>query len=380
MNRPAHRARRGDGAPPPRTFSVALARALAPLLAATSAAAGCRSTTPEVQAATAAPHVIVGQRRCMGTQCTLSAWHHDDDLARGAFARAFDEMDRLELLMTPWRATSDVSRLNAAAGGEPLAVHPDTMAVLAKSRWVSELTGGAFDITIGVFRGLWKFDEDNDGTIPARADVVSRLKLVDYRDVILDPANSTARLRRRGQAINLGGIAKGYAVDAAVKILRDAGLRDFLVHAGGDLFASGRRGDRPWTVGIQDPRGPRPCPPETAQDCTFADLALTDAALPTAGDYERFIIREGRRYHHILDPRTGFPAARSRSVTLRAKDAFTADALDTALFVVGPERALTILEGLPGVDGIIVGADNRVHVSPGLKADLRRQRPPSDGI
>ena len=156
--------------------------------------------------------------------------------------------------MTTWRPTSDVSRVNAAAGREGVVVAPETLAVIEKALWIAGRSAGAFDITVGVFAGLWKFDQDNDGTIPSRQEVAARKRLLGWRDVQVDAKTRTVKLRRAGQRITLGGIAKGYVVDAAVAVLRRQGLENFMVQAGGDLFLAGRRGARDWIVGIQDPR------------------------------------------------------------------------------------------------------------------------------
>jgi thiamine biosynthesis lipoprotein len=319
-----------------------------------------------------APHVVVRTRKCMGTECEFKAFASDEDLVDRAFTRGFDEFDRIEALTTSWRPTSEVARINDAAGKKPVPVSVDTLAIIEKSLWVSGLTDGAFDITIGVYKGLWKFDEDKDGTLPDPKEVERRRKLVSWRDVIIDRKKQTVMLRRRGQAINLGGIAKGYAVDAAVKVIRAAGLHDFIVKAGGDLFAAGRKGDRAWRVGIQDPRAPH--------GQIIFELPVTDQAFNTSGDYERYVIKDGVRYHHILDARTGFPARVSRSVTLLAGDSFTADALDTAIFAVGPERGLKIVAGIKGLEAVIVDAKNQVHVTPGLKDRLVKHGDPTDGL
>jgi thiamine biosynthesis lipoprotein len=308
----------------------------------------------------------------MGTLCVLTAFHHDEALVDRAFAAGFAELDRLEALMSGWQPTSEISRVNDAAGRAAVPVSPETLAVIERALEISALTGGAFDITVGVFRGLWKFDEDNDGTLPDAREVRRRLKLVGWRDVIVDRAARTVRLRHAGQRINVEGIAKGYIVDAAVAAVRAAGLRDFMAQAGGDFYASGRRGDREWRVGIQDPRAPR--------GKIVSQVSLSDQAFNTSGDYERFIVKDGVRYHHILDARTGFPARRCRSVTVLARDAFTADALDTGLFVLGPEAAMKIVEELPDVEAVIIDADNRVHVSSGLEGRLVERGPPSPGL
>jgi thiamine biosynthesis lipoprotein len=339
------------------------------LLALFAVPAVAQTTAPP---APTAPRVIVRTRKCMGTECEFKAFASDEALVDRAFTRGFDEFDRLEALTTSWRPTSEVAHINEAAGKKAIHVSPETLAIIEKSLWVSSLTDGAFDITIGVYKGLWKFDEDRDGTLPDPKEVERRRRLVSWRDVIVDKRKSTVMLRRRGQAINLGGIAKGYAVDAAVRVIREAGLRDFIVKAGGDLFAAGRKGDRAWRVGIQDPRAPH--------GQIIFELPLTDRAFNTSGDYERYVIRDGIRYHHILDARTGFPARGTRSVTLLATDSFTADALDTAIFAVGPQRGLAIVAGVPGLEAVIVDAKNVVHVTPGLQGTLVKRGDPTDGL
>jgi FAD:protein FMN transferase len=317
------------------------------------------------------PRVITVERKCMGTLCEIKAFHHDDALVRRAVGAGMAEMDRIEALTTSWTETSDVAHVNAAAGREAVVVAPDTLAVVKKALWVADLTKGAFDITVGVYKGLWKFDEDNDQTIPDPTEVRRRRKLVAYRDVLVDEGARTVKLRRAGQRVNLEGLAKGYGVDAAVKAMRAAGLRDFIFHAGGDLFAAGRKGDREWRVGIQDPRAPR--------GRVIFEIPLADKAFNTSGDYERFIFKDGVRYHHILDARTGFPARGCRSVTLLADDAFTADTLDTAVFAAGPKAGMKIIEDQPGVEGVIIDADNKVHISSGLTNKIIRRGEPTPG-
>ncbi len=314
---------------------------------------------------------LVRQRKCMGTMCDWKAFHHDEALVDRAFSRGFDEMDRLEALMSSWRPDSEISRVNDAAGNSAVSVSEDTYAVVTKGLWVSALAAGAFDITVGVFRGVWKFDEDSDGSLPDPKVVARRRRLVGWRHVVADPRSRTVMLGRKGQRLNVEGIAKGYAIDTAVRAIRAEGLRDFIAHAGGDLFASGRHGDRPWKVGIQDPRGPR--------GRIIFELPIEDQAFNTSGDYERFILKDGVRHHHILDARTGMPARKSRSVTILAEDAFTADLLDTAVFVLGPTEGMKMIRDLPGVEAVIVGADNRVHVTSGLRGRLVKRGDPSPG-
>ncbi|ACY16537.1 FAD:protein FMN transferase [Haliangium ochraceum] len=324
------------------------------------------------QAQEAAKHMFVRSAQTMGTRVTLSLWSHDEAEAARAAAAVFEEFQRVDALMTSWGEDSDVARINAAAGGPLVRVDAEVMGVLQRAQQIARRSAGAFDITVGAFRGLWKFDQDKDGSIPAADEVAARLPLVGYRGVRLAPGSKRAGLRRAGMRITLGGIAKGYAVDRAVALLRARGYRDFLIQAGGDLFVAGRRGDRPWRVGIRDPRGDAASP--------FAVAEIENQTFSTSGDYERSVVRDGVRYHHILDPSSGRPADKSRSVTVMAADALTADAWSTALFVMGAERGLPLVEKLPGVEAVFVDADNRVHVSSGLQDKLHVLRPPTPGI
>ena len=337
------------------------------------AASSAPSNSPKPSAAppAPAPRVMVIGRKCMGTLCEIKAFTHDEELANRAVAQGLAEMDRIEALMTSWTDTSEVARINQAAGVRPVAVHTDTLAVVKRGLWMGKLSQGAFDITVGVFRGLWKFDEDNDGTVPDPKVIKKKRRLVDYRDVLVDEAAGTVMLRRRGQKLNLEGLAKGYGVDAAVLAMRREGLRDFIFHAGGDLYASGKKGAVNWRVGVQDPRANR--------GRIIFELPVFDQAFNTSGDYERFVMKDGVRYHHILDARTGFPARGCRSVTLLSGDAFTADVLDTAVFAMGAEAGMKLIEELPAVEGVIVDADNRVHVSSGLADQLIKHGDPTAG-
>jgi thiamine biosynthesis lipoprotein len=306
----------------------------------------------------------------MGSEVGLTAWAPDDAATLAAFAQVFDEFDRLDRLMSVWREGSDVLRINAAAGGPAVPVSPEVREIIREARQVSEWTDGKFDVTFGALSGIWKFDHDLDGRIPSRAEIAARLPLIDYRALEVDERAGTARLARPGMKVHLGGIGKGYAVDRAVAILREAGVNDFMIQSGGDLYLGGRRGERPWRAGIQDPRGPA--------NSSFASLDLTDAAISTSGDYERFFVRDGRRYHHILDPDTGEPAQGCRSVTIVAEHSALADGLATGVFILGADAGMALIERLPGVEGVIVAADNRVIVSSGLKERLALLRQPTD--
>lgn len=317
----------------------------------------------------AAPASLVERARVsMGSELRLTAWTADEANAVAAFEHVFEDFEYLDRLLSVWHPDSDISRLNAAAGQEPVRVNAITIDILQTARSVSEQTGGKFDATFGALSGLWKFDHDQDDSIPSRDEVSRRLPFVDYRDLEIDAAAGTARLRRAGMRAHLGGIGKGYAVDRAAAMLRSHRIADFMIQAGGDLYVGGQRGDRSWRGAIKDPRADR----------IFAALDLKDETLSTSGDYERFFIREGRRYHHILDPSTGEPARGSRSVTIVTGRAVMADALSTGVFVLGPEAGMRLIEQLPDVEGVIVDADNRVLISAGLRSRVEVVAHPSE--
>jgi thiamine biosynthesis lipoprotein len=316
-------------------------------------------------------HLVERTFASMGTELQLTAWTADEPGAVAAFEKIFQEFDRLEGLLSNWREGSDIQRLNAAAGRHPVPVGTELRNVLQTARQVSEWTGGKFDVTFGVMSGLWKFDYQNqDGTIPEHSEVIRRRKLIDYRDLVVDERAGTAFLRREGMAANLGGIGKGYAVDRARDILRERGFRDFLIQFGGDLYAAGHSGDHPWRLGIQDPRGPA--------NRIFATMDVSESTFSTSGDYARFFMKDGRRYHHILDPATGEPAQGCRSVTIMTGSATIADGLSTGVFILGPEAGMALIEQLPDVEGVIVSAKNEVLVSSGLKGRLTVLAPPTD--
>lgn len=290
-----------------------------------------------------------------------------------AIDAAIAEMRRLEAILSEWRDDSEVGRINAQAG-EWVSVGRETADVIEKALWIGRVSEGTFDITFQAMSGVWRFGSAQSGapTLPSPAEVKKLRALIDYRKVELDTKGSRVRIPK-GRKIGLGGIAKGYIVDRAVDVLRHAGLTTFLAQAGGDLYGAGRKPDgTPWVSGIQDPRA--------AQGVFFATIELENHAFSTAGDYARSFVLGGKRYHHIIDPRTGYPATASRSVTVHAPDAMTADMIDDAVFILGPEKGLKLASSLPDVGVVIVDANNKVWVSPTLQGKVRLETQPSDGI
>jgi FAD:protein FMN transferase len=322
------------------------------------------------------PEKVTEEGHAMGTHLAYAAFTTPSVDAlhiRAAFQTATAEIQRLEALMTTWDERSEVSRVNAAAGSEPVAVGPETFEVIRESLHASQMSGGAFDITFETLHGLWKFDQDLDPHPPQPSEVRARLKYVGYGHVRLDPVAHTVFLDEGHVRIGLGGIAKGYAVDRASSVLTDAGLSSFYVQAGGDLYTRGVKPDEsPWLAGIRDPRGP--------DGDYFAMAPVSDHAFSTAGDYERSYVVGGKRYHHIIDPHTGYPATASRSVTIWAPTALLADEIDDAVFILGPEKGLALVESLDDVGAVIVDAHNRVWASKRLEHKLQMVHPPTDAL
>jgi thiamine biosynthesis lipoprotein len=347
------------------------------LLGAAALVGSLLTGTPEQPAPPASPPGPVAESfGVMGTEATITIWTADAARAKKAFADARAELDRIDRLMTDWErpewAPSDVVRINKAAGKSAVKVDAETLTVIEKSLEMSRRSEGAFDITFAAMKGLWKFDEDLDPKLPPTEEIERRRKLINWRDVVVDHGARTVKLRKAGMRLGLGGIAKGYAVDRGAAVLRAAGFGDFMVQAGGDLFVAGSKGLASWMVGVRNPRGgPRDI---------IARMPIKDHAFSTAGDYERSFVLGGKRYHHIIDPKTGYPATASREVTIYAPTAFLADALDDAVFILGPKKGLALVDGFPDCAALIVDAANQVWTSKSLEGKLQRTAAPTDGI
>ncbi|HEY4180659.1 MAG TPA: FAD:protein FMN transferase [Kofleriaceae bacterium] len=333
------------------------------------------STIASGATAEAKPEKMVFTDTAMGTVVSVFFWGEPSEKQKyeKAAGDVFAEMKRLDGVMTTWTDTSEIGKVNLAAGKAPVVVSDETFEVITRAQDVSKRSGGVFDITVQAFHGLWKFDQDMDGTLPDPAEVKKRLAMIGWKHLKLDPKKKTVFIDKKGMAITLGGIAKGYAVDKCVAILSSEGFKDFMVQAGGDMYISGNKEPNPWVVGIRDPRGPA--------DQMFAFAPIENHSFSTSGDYERGFVKDGIRYHHILDPRTGQPARASRSVTVRAKDSFTADAWSKVMFILGYEKASALIkkEKLEDFEVVWVDGENAVHMTPEIQKVIQLVRTPTKG-
>lgn len=279
----------------------------------------------------------------------------------------FDAFRRVDAEMSEWKESSPLSEVNRRAGGEPVAVPPELLAVVRRGIEIGELTDGAFDVTWAALWGLWDFRADRP-RVPPEDEIAARAARVDYRRIEVDEAAGTLRLPEPGMKIGLGGIAKGYALELAAGELRERGLESFLLVSGGQVYAAGARGERPWRVGVRDPRG--------GPEDLLARIEVSDESLSTSGDYERYFMEDGVRYHHILDPATGWPARGLRSATVVSADPVLADALSTGIFVLGPERGLALAERIEGVEAMLVDGAGELLVTTGIEGRLEPIEPP----
>jgi len=292
----------------------------------------------------------------MGTVIEITLIADDEEAANKASLQAFQEIKRIETLMSPWLDSSDVTRINRSAGKERVKVSPETFEVIQKAQEISELSEGGFDISIGPLTGLWREAREKK-TPPSIEDVKEKLNLVNFKNIEMDQEGKVF-LKKKGMAIDLGGIAKGYAVDRAFDVLRSLGYKNLIVNAGGDLRVGGLKNNQPWSIGIQNPRESKKI---------LARISVSDMAVATSGDYERFFIYEGKRYHHIFNPKDGFPTDDCQSVTVLCKEGMIADALATAVFVLGREKGYSLCQKLDGVKCLIVDKEGKIIFSPSLK-------------
>jgi len=295
-------------------------------------------------------------REMMGTAVTVELWSADATLGRATLERAMEALHGVDLMMNPWDPASELARINREAAAAPVAVSEDIYRVFERGLYYSRLSGGAFDIS---FASVGQFYDYRAGEAPSDAVVAENRMRIDYRAIVLDPDKHTIFYAIDGLQVDLGGIAKGFAVDKAIDVLLEAGIVAGFASAGGDSRILGDHGDRPRMIGIKHPRKPG----------EFAVMIpLADTAISTSGDYERYFERDGVRFHHILDPQTGRSSGNAQSVSILAPRAIDSDALSTTTFVLGVERGLALIDSLPGVDAIIIDAAGKLHYS----ADLLR--------
>jgi len=295
-----------------------------------------------------------GEQELMGTRVSVELWSPQQASGQQLMDAVFAEVQRLDLMMNPWNADSELSRINREAAATTVTTTPEIIEVIERALYYSRLSDGAFDIS---FASVGQHYNYRKGTAPGQAVLERDRGNIDFRAIRIEVATRGISFARPGLQIDLGGIAKGYAVDRGIDILQRAGIQAAVVSAGGDSRILGDMGDRPRTVGIRHPR----------KEGEYAVMMpLADTAISTSGDYERFFEVDGVRFHHILDPGTGRSASEVQSASVLAPRAIDSDALSTTIFVLGVERGLALINSLPGVDAIIIDGEGKLHYSADL--------------
>ncbi|MFH1783289.1 MAG: FAD:protein FMN transferase [bacterium] len=289
-----------------------------------------------------------GERRLLGTHVQVKVVSKNKVQAQAAIEAAFKEIERVEKLASGFIADNELSRLN----DKGVSNNEELFLIIDKALAVSRLTGGAFDISVLPLVELWGF-KSGEHRVPDDEEIIETLAGVGYQGIKLDYEQHKVYLNNR--RVDLSGVAKGYAIDMAIKLLRARGIKKALVNAGGDIRFIG---ERTWNIGIRHPR---------IQDELVKNLSLKDRAIVTSGDYEKFFEENKKRYSHIINPLTGYPADECASVTVIGRDATTSDALATGVFVMGIKRGMELIENLEGMDGVIIGADGSIYVSKVIK-------------
>lgn len=294
------------------------------------------------------------QQDAMGTRISVTVWHDEASIAKKAIADVMAEMQRIDQTYSPYIETSELSRLNKEAARTPQVVSAEMALLLSTAYRISELTLGAFDITFASVGHLYDYRKQQQ---PSKVKRKQKQAAIDYRWVIL--IEGKVSFKHPDVMIDLGGIAKGYAADQAIAILKKKGIRHASFSAGGDSRLLGDRRGRPWLVGIENPR---------QQDTIAITLPLDNTAVSTSGDYERFFIDQqtGERVHHIINPKSGASAKGISSVTILGDNGLQTDPLSTSVFVMGVTKGLSLVNRLPGIEAIIIDSEGRVRYSDGL--------------
>ena len=294
------------------------------------------------------------QQDIMGTRVSVELWHNNLQFAQQCSDKVFEEVHRIDALMSPYKPNSEISFINNNAAISTIEISKEMSTIVKRALFYSQLSEGAFDITFASVGYRYNYREKLQ---PSDSFISNSLNAIDYHHIQLD--KQKIYFDNTGVKIDLGGIAKGYAVDQALQIVADCGIVEAMISAGGDSRILGRKRGKPWMIGIQHPR--------KKNDVALV-LPLSDTAISTSGDYERYFIQEdGYRVHHIINPSTGRSADSSWSATVIGPDAMTTDALSTTIFVLGAEKGIALIETLKNIDAVIIDRHGKVHYSSGLR-------------
>ena len=301
------------------------------------------------------PTVYHKSLKLMGNHFQLSAMGEEETWAHECIDAGIREIQRIEKILTTYNEESETALINRNAGLKPVAVSEETFNIIERSIRISRITQGAFDITYGsVDKRLWNFDT-NLHSLPEKRVAKKMARLIDYRNIVLDHVNFTVMLKEPGMRIGFGGIGKGYAAERAKLIMKGMGVKSGIVNAAGDMTTWGFQPDgKPWTIGIADPN---------SKDKIFSYMNITDLAVATSGNYEKYILVNGQRYSHTINPKTGLPIRGIKSVTIISQNAEVADAMATPVMIMGIIPGLDMINQMKGIEAIIVDDNDKVYAS-----------------
>ncbi len=315
------------------------------------------------------PALVKETRTSLGTitEITVADKDKSHNVIDNAIKLAFAEIERVEGLLSKFNSRSEISRINAEGYIHPIKVSPETISLIKKSIEFSRLTNGAFDITVGPLMKLWGFGKKYNTHAPTPEQLKQALERVGYKNIDIISEEQSVFLTRPAMSLDLGGIAKGYAMDKAIAVLRKEGIEAALLNAGGDIYClGGRDKNKKWQVAVQHPR---------KKNSILTILELEDMACATSGDYQKYIEIDGRRYSHIINPKSGYPCTEvPTSVTVLAEDCVSADALATSIFVLGPRKGIDLVNRLENTEAIVVSVREEkleILLSRGLKGKLK---------
>jgi thiamine biosynthesis lipoprotein len=297
--------------------------------------------------------------RLMGNRFEISLIADNPLYAEQCIDAAIAEISRIEALLTTFRDDSQTNQINQQAGIAPVLVEREVFDLIKRSIRISDITQGAFDITYGsVDKRFWNFDVDMKA-LPDREAAKKSVRLINYRNVVLNDQDCSIFLREKGMRIGFGGIGKGYAAERAKIVLKEMGIQSGIVNAAGDLTTWGfQPNGQPWTIGIADP---------DSKHHPFSSFSITDMAVATSGNYEKYATIDGKQYSHTIDPKTGFPVSGIKSVTIICPNAEIADAMTTPVMIMGTKPGLNLINQIKGLHGIIIDDENRMYTSNNIK-------------
>ncbi|MBU5484916.1 FAD:protein FMN transferase [Clostridium sp. MSJ-11] len=304
---------------------------------------------------------VTRENYLLGTIVQLKVYGEN---AEKAANKAMDVISNIDDLMSPSKPNSEVSQINSNSGKSYVKVSDDTLNVIKKSLYYSSLSDGAFDVTVGPLVNIWGIGTDH-ARVPGEKEIKEKLSLINYKDIEIDEKSKSVKLKREGQGIDLGAIAKGYAADKVKEVLVEEGVKTAFINLGGNVVTLGKKTDgSDWNIGVQDPLETR--------GGYFAIVKASDKSVVSSGNYERFFEQNGVRYHHILDTKTGYPSNNEiMATTIISEKSIDGDALSTSVFVLGLDKGMRLIEGLEGVEAVFVTKDKKVYTTSGLKDSIK---------